>query len=452
MSKKSWHLDRRSFLRGLGVACTLPYLDAMSWARPARDLSARPKRMAFVYFPNGCSLPGRKDETNAKWRWFPVNPGRDYELTDVLSSLAPYREQMSLLGGLSHPKSRELLGHLAGDTWLTAGDARGDRYQNRISVDQVAAHVMKKHTRFPSLVLSVDGGVGYKSRVSTMSFDAAGKPIPAEHRHRAIFERYFSPDGGGGSEERRKSLAQGKKIVDLVLEDGKDLKRKLGEKDQQKMDDYLDSLNAVEEQVRRSESWLDVPMKPFDASHLQLDPDPRVDPTQYVRTTYDLMTLALQTDLTRVMTYQCGREDGMGFGDNFPNLALGIKKGHHTISHDTVEGHWEEWGRYDRWVAEQFAYFVERLATTEDEFGPLLDNTIVTYGSSCSTTHNARNYPTAVLGGKAMGLQHGDYRVYDQDTPFSNLLLTLLHGVGVQAESFGDSTGQIPDLLAAQQG
>ena len=177
-----------------------------------------------------------------------------------------------------------------------------------------------------------------------------------------------------------------------------------------------------------------------------------MDPTQYVRTTYDLMTLALQTDLTRVMTYQCGREDGMGFGDNFPNLALGIKKGHHTISHDTVEGHWEEWGQYDRWVAEQFAYFVGRLATTEDEFGPLLDNTIVTYGSSCSTTHNARNYPTAILGGKAMGLQHGDYRVYDQDTPFSNLLLTLLNGVGVQAESFGDSTGQIPDLLAAQEG
>ena len=169
--------------------------------------------MVFVYFPNGCSLPGRKDKENAKWRWFPVDPGRDYEFTQVLEPLALYREQMTLLGGLSHPKSRELLGHLAGDTWLTAGDVRGDRYQNLISVDQVAAHVMKKHTRFPSLVLSVDGGVGYKSRVSTMSFDAAGKPVPAEHRHRSIFERYFSPDGGASSADRRKSLAQGNRIM-----------------------------------------------------------------------------------------------------------------------------------------------------------------------------------------------------------------------------------------------
>lgn len=452
MSRKSWQLDRRSFLRGLGVVCALPYLEGMSWARTAARDITKPKRMVFVYFPNGCSLPERNDAENAKWRWFPVDPGKDYQFTEVLKPLEAYRGQMTLLGGLSHPKSRELLGHLAGDTWLTAGDVRGDRYQNLISVDQVAAHALKKHTRYPSLVLSVDGGVGYKSRVSTMSFDAAGKPVPAEHRHRAIFERYFSPEGGASSDDRRKSLAQGKKIVDLVLEDSKDLKKKLSEKDQEKMDEYLDSLNSVEEQVRRSEEWLNVPMKPFDASKLQLDPDPRVDPTQYVRTTYDLMVLALQTDLTRVMTYQCGREDGMGFGDNFPNLALGIKKGHHTISHDKAEGHWEEWGRYDRWVAEQFAYFVQRLSTTEDEFGPLLDNTVVTYGSSCSTTHNARNYPTAVLGGKNMGFRHGDYRVYDEKTPFSNLFVSLLNGVGVPTESFADSTGTIPDLLTEQVG
>ncbi|MCH2101987.1 MAG: DUF1552 domain-containing protein, partial [Planctomycetes bacterium] len=248
MSRKSWQLDRRSFLRGLGVACALPYLEGMSWARPARDIT-KPKRMVFVYFPNGCSLPERNDAENAKWRWFPLNPGKDYEFTEVLRPLEAYREQMTLLGGLSHPKSRELLGHLAGDTWLTAGDVRGDRYQNLVSVDQIAAHALKKYTRYPSLVLSVDGGVGYKSRVSTMSFDATGKPVPAEHRHRATFERYFAPNGGTSNEYRRKSLAQGKKIVDLVLEDSKDLKKKLSDKDREKMDEYLDSLNSVEEQV-----------------------------------------------------------------------------------------------------------------------------------------------------------------------------------------------------------
>jgi hypothetical protein len=446
MSRKSWHLDRRTFLRGLGVACALPFLEGMSWAMP-RGTSA-PKRLCFVYWPNGCSLPGLKDTENAKWRWFPVEPGADYQLTEVLKPLTPYRDQMSLLGGLSHPKSRRLLGHLAGDTYLTAGDVRGDRYQNRISVDQVAALEFKKHTRFPSLALSVDGGVGYKSRVATLSFAADGKPMPSEHRHRQIFERYFSPGGGTSTDERRRSLKQGQKIVDLVLEDSKDLKKKLGEKDQAKMDEYLESLSSVEEQVKRNEAWLDIPMKEFDSSHVNFDADPRVDPKAYVRATYDLMALALQTDLTRVMTYMCGREDGMGFGDNFPNLALGIKKGHHTISHDTGAGHWPEWGRYDRWVATQFAYFIERLATTEDEFGPLLDNTLVLYGSSCSTTHNARNYPTALLGGKAMGAQHGHYKIYDNETPFSNVFVSMLNGVGIPTESFADSTGPIPGLFA----
>ena len=445
MSRKSWHLDRRTFLRGAGVVCALPFMESMAWALPKGE--SAPKRMCFVYFPNGCSLPSHKDEENSKWRWFPTKAGHNYEFTEVLKPLAKYRDQMSLLGGLSHPKSRRLLGHLAGDTYLTAGDVRGDRYQNRISVDQVAAHQLKKHTRFPSLVLSVDGGVGYKSRVSTLSFSADGKPIPSEHRHRQIFERYFSPGGGVSTEERRKSLKQGQKIVDLILEDSKDLKKKLGEKDKAKMDEYLESLNSVEEQVKRNEAWLDIPMKPFDASNVNFDADPRVDPTAYVRATYDLMALALQTDLTRVMTYMVGREDGMGFADNFPNLALGIKKGHHTISHDTAAGHWPEWGRYDQWLATQFAYFIDKLATTEDEFGPLLDNTLVLYGSACSTTHNARNYPTALLGGKAMGAQHGHYKVYDNNTPFSNVFVSMLNAAGVPTESFADSTGDIPGLF-----
>lgn len=215
------------------------------------------------------------------------------------------------------------------------------------------------------------------------------------------------------------------------------------------MDEYLESLNSVEEQVKRNEAWLDIPMKPFDASHVNFDADPRVDPKAYVRSTYDLMALALQTDLTRVMTYMVGREDGMGFTDNFPNLARSIKKGHHTISHDTAVGHWPEWGRYDQWLATQFAYFIDRLATTENEFGPLLDNTLVLYGSACSTTHNARNYPTALLGGKAMGAQHGQYKVYDNNTPFSNVFVSVLNAVGVPTEYFADSTGDIPGLFVS---
>ena len=128
MSRKSWHLDRRTFLHGVGVACALPYLEGMSWA--GAEKTPAPERLCVVYFPNGCSLPGEDDEENARWRWFPSGEGADYRFTDVLAPLEPYRDQLSILGGLSHPLSRELLGHLAGDTWLTAGDLRGDVYKN----------------------------------------------------------------------------------------------------------------------------------------------------------------------------------------------------------------------------------------------------------------------------------------------------------------------------------
>jgi hypothetical protein len=438
-------LDRRTFLRGAGVACALPFLDCM---RGLGLDDAQPRRMCFVYFPNGASMPGADHEKWGNWNWFPRGEGRDYEFTDVLSCLAPYREQISFFGGLSHPLSRELLGHLAGDTWLTAGDVRGDLYKNTVSVDQVAAFESKKHTRYPSLILSTDGGVGYKSRVATLSFDFTGRPIPAENNPRLIFERYFGAGGGATTEERRRSLQQGRKIVDLVLEDSKRLHRKLGRHDQQKLDDYLASLSSVEEQVRRNEAWLDVPMPPIDAGKLQLDANPKVDPSAYLRVMYDLITLAFQTDLTRVVTFMTGREDGMGFADNFPNLALGIKRGHHTISHDTHDGHWEQWGSYDQWHAQQFAWFLERLAGTQDQGGVnLLDSTMVLYGSCCSTTHNARNLPLAVCGGGAFGVKHGEYRRYGEDVPMSNLLLGMLRAFGVPSERFADSTGLL-DLQA----
>lgn len=440
MSRKSWHLSRRTFLQGVGVSCAMPWLEGMAWASGgAREA---PRRLCYVYTPNGISLPGASDADYRQWRWFPDGAGADYRFTRVLESLEPHRDQLSVVGGLSHPKSRELLGHLAGDTWLTGGDLRGGAYMNSVSVDQVAAHQLERHTRYPSLVLSVDGGVGYKSRVSTLSFDFEGRPIPSESRQREIFERYFS-GGGATTEARRRSLEQGRKVVDLVLEDGRDLKRRLGTRDGRKLDEYLASLSQVEEQVRRNEAWLDVPMKPFDASRLDLDPRPTVDPEAYLRATLDLMVLGFQTDITRVVTFMAGREDGMGFADNFPKLALGIDKGHHTISHDLAEGHWEEWGRYDRWQAEQLAYFLGRMRETEDEHGSLLDHTLVLYGSSCSTTHNARNYPTILAGGSAMGLRHGRYLKYDEATPFSNLLLSTLRAAGVEAESFSDSTGAL---------
>lgn len=449
MSKKSWHLDRRTFIKGVGAACMLPYLECMGMGTLTSFAAPKaPKRLCFLYFPNGVSMSPGADSKHQQWHWFPHATGTDYKFTNTLSPLEPYRKKLSVLGGLSHPNSRNVLGHMAGDTFLTGGDLRGDKYLNTISVDQVAAKSLSRYTRIPSLSLSTDGGVGYKSRASTLSFDSTGKAIPSEHRQREIFERYFSPTGGATSAERRKSLQQDKKIVDLVLEDSKRLKRQLGYNDNVKLDEYMSSLNSIEEQVKRNEKWLDVPMKEFDASYLNLNVDAKVNPEAYLRSTMDLMILGFQTDITRVMTYMMGREDGMGLFDAFPKLTLNLT-GHHGMTHDRATGYQERLGKYDQWLTKQFAYFLDRMENTHDEHGSLLDNTLVLYGSACCSTHNANNYPLVLAGGSKLGVKHGSYEVFDpKKVHMANLFVSMLNRVGIETESFADSTGELPKILS----
>ena len=284
MANRSWHLDRRSFLHGVGVTLTLPYLEAMGTTITQPENDAARKRLCCLYFPNGCGIPNRdKDSTaHSQWSWFPLGEGRDYELTNTLSVLADHRQEMSILGELSHPRSRELLGHIAGDSWLTGGDVSGSNYRNNISIDQVAARKLGESTRYPSLTLSVDGGVGYQSRVSTLSFDDAGKPIPAEHRHRAIFERYFSPAGGTTTRERQAQLQRGRRIVDLVLEDSRRLSRQLGNSDRRKLDEFLASLSRVEQQIQRNEKWLKTPHPDVSADHIDFEVDATRNPEAYI--------------------------------------------------------------------------------------------------------------------------------------------------------------------------
>ncbi|WP_282134040.1 DUF1552 domain-containing protein [Seonamhaeicola maritimus] len=449
MKRKSWHLDRRTFIKGVGAAVLLPYMECMAMGKLSQfaDVPQAPKRLCFVYFPNGVSVPGANHKKYSQWNWFPHKTGTDYEFTNSIAPLEPFKKDMTILGGLSHPNSRSVLGHIAGDTWLTGGDLRGNKYNNSISVDQLAAQKLSKHTRIPYLTLSTDGGVGYKSRASTLSFDSNGRAIPSEHRQREIFERYFSPAGGASTKERRQSLQQDKKIVDLVLEDSKSLKKRLGQNDKTKLDEYMSTLNRVEEQVKRNEKWLDVPMKEFDASRLNLSVDPVASPEDYLRSTLDLMILGFETDLTRVMTYMMAREDGLGFGDAFPKIALNLS-GHHGMTHDKKTGYQERLGKYDQWLSKQFAYFLDRMKNTHDEHGSLLDNTLVLYGSCCSSTHNANNLPLILAGGKNMGLKHGSYETFDaKHIHMSNLFVSMLNTVGVNVETFADSTGALPTVF-----
>lgn len=442
--EKSWHLKRRTFLKGLGVSCALPFLESM-----AKDTAKNPntaKRCVFSYVPNGVSLPDSKNKAFKDWHWFPHGEGEKFQFTKVQEPLQKFRNKLLYVGGLSHPRSRKILGHAAGDTWLTGGDISGAEYKNSISIDQVAASVLGKQTRFSSLALSCDGGVGYKSRVSTCSFDDSGKAMPTESNPREIFERYFSQNDAKSKELRKKRLHQGKKIVDLVMADAKDLSRKLGKQDHQKMDEYLSSVSEIEENIKRTEDWLDVPMKKVKVDHINFGVKQSA-PKDYIRTMYDLIALAFEADITRVATYMISREDGMGFGDKFPIITLGYK-GHHGISHDRSKGSFERWGCYDRFLNEQFAYFVDKLSNIQDENGSILDSTMAMHGSACSTTHNARNYPIVIAGGQKLGLVGGQFLKFNEKTPLANMYVTMLNSLGVPTKKFADSTGELTDILA----
>jgi hypothetical protein len=434
-------IDRRTLLRGLGVACALPSLEAMA----ARSES--PRRLCVIYVPNGVSLPGPDHPAHREWSWFPLGAGRRFTFTRTLESLEPYRGQLTVLGGLSHPRSRDVQGHAAGDTFLTGGDVKGE-YRNSISLDQVAAVPLGRETRHACMTLSSDGGIGYKTRVSTLSFGPGGNPLPALSSPRQIFQRFCNVADASSGQQERLRLQAGRKVVDLVKADAQELARRLGHEDRTRLDEHLTTLAEIEARIDRAESWIGKPVKPGDSGGLRLGAM-LANPAEYIRTMYDLIVLALQTDATRVVTYMVAREDGMGMADQFPLLALGLKSGHHALSHDRNAGFFERWARYDQFQAQQFAYFLERMARIRDEHGTLLENTQVLYGSACSTTHDARNYPLILAGGQRMGLRHGQYRQFSDAVPLANLFVSMLSALNVATRSFADSNGRLDQIFSS---
>jgi Protein of unknown function (DUF1552) len=440
MPRPSWHLDRRTFLRGAGLALALPWLEAMTRAdAPA----AKPRRFCAFFFGNGVALPSRDRAEQQEWHWFPHADGPDYTLNRSLEPLRPFRQDMTIFGGLSHPTSRMLVGHNTVDVWLTGADIRVD-LQNSISLDQLIARHAGAHTRIPSLVLSSQGGVGTKSRSTTISFDTQGRAIPAESVPRRVFERLFEPPADGDRAARERSLASGRRRVDFLLEDSRSLRNSLGRPDQERLDEFLQSLSEVESRLARAHDWLGRALPSVDRGAINLDVSPR-GPTDYIRTMLNLIVLALETDTTRVAAYQICAEDGVGICDRFPAI-LGIGRGgHHALSHDNNP---VPWGRYDRYLAEQFAYFLNRLASIREGDERLLDNTLALFGSGTSTTHNARNYPTILAGGRRLGLRHGRYIKQPNERPLGDLYVTMLHRYGIPVRSFADNTGEFSEIVA----
>ncbi len=441
MTMKSWHLDRRTFLRGSGVALALPWMQSMSVAAPVEQA---PRRLASVYFPFGVSLPNEKSEY-AEWNWFPAETDGSFRFRSSLESLEPLRENVTVLGSLSHASGRKMGGHDTGDIFLTGASFRGTDYRNGISLDQyIASHVGEK-TRFGSLVMSSDGGVGEPTRATTLSFTAQGRPIPALSSPRQIFDRLFGVGDASTKYERRR-LENTSSMLDLVLENSRSMKNRLGNQDQRKLDDYLASVRDIEQRVNRSTAWLDIPKPDVTEDAVDLAVDQSL-PVEYMEAMYDLIFLAFQTDSTRVATYMLGQVAGATTIANAFPACLGLQGNWHGLAHGAGKGDGAlKLGRFDQLLAQQLSRFIRRLNETQEYDGTLLDNTLVFYGSSNSKTHNNTNYPLILAGGKSMGFKHNQFLKPGGNVPLANVFVTMLDAMGVPHDGFADSTGELSDL------
>ncbi len=442
----AFQMNRRAMLRAAGITMALPWMESLMGA----EVKSPPRRFCSIYFPYGVSLP-RQDGEYGQWNWFPKGSGRDFTFNKSLEVLEPFRDQVTILGGLSHPRVRRIGGHDSGDTFLTGEElslaATGLR--NSISLDQFMArrHRLGASTRFTSLTLSSDGGVGMPTRANTLSYSHTGQPIPSFNRPAIVFERLFGLKGDS-IEAQRKGLTRAGSHLDLLLDEAKSLHRKLGKADQGKLDQYLTSVREIEQDVERSAQWLNVTRPKVNAEGLDLDADNET-PGKLIHTMLDLIALAFQTDSTRFVTYQLASMHGaISIANKFPSL-LGFNNNAHGLAHGAGKGKGaENKGKWDRYQAECLAYLMKRLSELEEGEGSVLDNTCILYGSSNSKTHNNTNYPLILAGGKKMGYRHGQYLTFDSKTPLANLFVTMQKRMGVKAESFADSTGNIDDLIS----
>lgn len=454
-------LDRRKFLRGVGLGLALPCFETFASTAPAPNK----KRFASFYLPDGVPMPTKEDPAHEKWSWFPLQSGRDFKFTNPLKPLAPLRQDLTIIGGLSHPGARNVHGHSNADQFLTGavttpeGDVYGP-YQNSISIDQVFAAQVGDQTRFASLIMSTDGGTGGPRGATTMSFDRTGRHLPAEHRPKRIFDRLFVTDSAN---EARK-LAMSTSALDVLLEDARSLQRDLSTHDQSTLNDYLASVRETEIRVEKARRWLNIPRPTVDGNALNLEVTPDLS-REYLRTMFDLIYLAFQTDSTRTVTYQIGQEGQKGISNILSKSVCNVLA--HQLSHETRKpGGWERFGNYIAFLNERYAHFAQRLKATPEGDGNMLDNTLLYFGSASSGFHLSRNYPLILTGGKNLGFRHGQFLRYGeesprnipmsdagyrsemdyQELPLSNLYLTMLHKLGVETDSFADSTKTLSEV------
>ena len=423
-------ISRRAVLRGIGTTLCLPLLESFSAPLRAATTAAAasPKRMIFLSYAWGVS----------KNDWFPKAPGADYALTPCLEPLARHKKDFSVLSNLSNNRASQ--GHWGTTTWLTSADVNGTpgkQFQNTVSVDQIAARTLGVETRFASLELAgSEGSQGYGPGMS-LAWSNSGNSIAGETSPVAFFDRLFGA-AEVPLEERRYNIAHDRSVLDAVMSDAKSMYRSISKTDREKIEGYFDSVRDIEVRLGKAEEWLDrpKPKAPLDR------PEAKLNTVEEIEVMYDLIAAAIQTDMSRVITYRQPVEGIFG--------VLGFKTDGHKTTHCTTESEaYKASIARDRKQAELLANLIDRLKTMNDPDGStVFDNTLIAYGSGIRTNHMTRNTPTLIAGHGGGGMNQGQHYVFESDqTPLANLWIGMLNQAGVKADSFSDSDGKLPGLF-----
>ena len=431
-------LPRRTVLRGLGATMALPFLDAMLPAFSLRaKAAAKPvHRFQAFYVPNGMAME----------YWSPKGTGSAFELTPILEPLAPYRSQTLVLSGIK--ASWNYIHAGASGSFLT-GTTRGGQSEVDIiadvSIDQLLARHFANETQLASLEVSMDApanagacsGILSCAYTHTLSWRSPTQPLPMEWNPRALFETLFGDSGSTKRSAREARLRQHKSLLDAVTEKLADLRKELGPQDLVKVDEYTEAVRDVERRIQKAEEQRDLELPTMEQPQ-----GAPADFEDHLALMLDLQQLALQSDLTRVISFMIGKEQSAR-----PYPQIGVPEAHHPLSHHrNVPELIAHMSKINRYHTHLFSQYLAKLRATPDGDGSLLDHMTILYGSgiSNSTRHGAENLPLLLVGGGAGRLAGGRHLTYADDPPMANLLVTLMDKFDVPVERIGGSTGRLP--------
>lgn len=455
MAGTNSRISRRTVLRGLGVSLALPWMEAMSASNALGSVAAvdggPPRRMAFMFVPNGMHLPD----------WTPESEGFGFDLPYILEPLANVRDDLMVVSGLTHDKGRAN-GDGAGDharsasVFLTGAQPRktsGSNIRSGISADQLAAQLVGHKTRFPSLELGCEEGrsagncdSGYSCAYSSnIAWSSESTPVGKETNPRLVFERLFSekPSGEVDKDFERRQILR-KSILDFVSDDARRLEKRIGGADRRKLDEYLNGVREIERRIELAEKESAAGNTTEVLGYTAPAGQPK-EYGQHLRLMFDMMALAFQTDATRISTFMLANA-----GSNRSYRNLDVPDGHHELSHHRGDAKKHaKIRKINRFHVRQFAYFLEKLKSIPEGNGTLLDNCMLVYGSGLSdgNRHNNENLPVLVAGGGGGTIDTGRHIRVREETPMNNLFMAMLDRMDAPVDFIGDSTGSLSELV-----